>query len=127
MGDTHLLDVLLDLERLGWDSLCDGTGSDFYGSLMTRDGVMVLSNGMILDRTAVVQSLRTAPAWLEYKLSDARVVGVGAEGAALVYTARAYREADEPPFLALMSSVYRHTGAGWRLALYQQTLVPAEE
>ena len=127
MADEHLLDVLLDLERLGWDSLCDGTGADFYGSLMTRDGVMVLSDGSILDRVAVVASLQKAPAWLEYELSDARVVDVGSEGAALVYTARAYREADGPPFLALMSSVYRHTGPGWRLALYQQTLVRGEE
>ena len=44
---------LLDLEHAGWRSLCDGTGDRFYGSLMTDDAVMVLANGMVLDRAAV--------------------------------------------------------------------------
>jgi hypothetical protein len=127
MVDAHLLDELLDLERLGWASLCTGTGSDYYGSLMTRDGVMVLAHGMVLDREAVVASLREAPAWDRYEIANARLVDVGSEGAALVYTARAFRDGDDAPFVALMSSVYRRSAAGWRLALYQQTVVPDED
>lgn len=125
MIDAHLLDVLLDLERLGWASLCEGTGSDFYGSLMTRDGVMVLANGAVLDRGAVIESLRDAPPWDRYAISDARLVKVGSEGVALVYTARAQRDSEDETFVAMMSSVYRRSAGGWRLALYQQTPIPA--
>ncbi|WP_393916544.1 hypothetical protein [Halostreptopolyspora alba] len=37
----------LELEHRGWRPLCDGTGADFYGSLMTEDGVMVLAHGAL--------------------------------------------------------------------------------
>jgi hypothetical protein len=37
----EMLDVLLELERAGWDSLWDSTGSDFYGGVMLPDAVMV--------------------------------------------------------------------------------------
>ena len=30
-------DELLEIEREGWDSLCDGTGADFYGRVMTDE------------------------------------------------------------------------------------------
>jgi hypothetical protein len=41
-----------------------------------------------------------------------------------VYTARAYRDDDDAPFVALISSVYRRGAASWRLALHQQTVIP---
>jgi hypothetical protein len=31
MDDEQLTASLLDLERQGWDSLCDSTGADLYG------------------------------------------------------------------------------------------------
>jgi hypothetical protein len=127
MEDSTLLAELSSLERLGWDSLCDGTGADFYGSLMTNDGVMVLAHGMVLDRRAVVESLGDAPPWQRYELSDVRLVELGADAAALVYRARADREGQQQPFVALMSSVYLRTGSEWKLALYQQTVVPATD
>lgn len=33
MGDDELKATLLDIERRGWDSLCDSTGGTFYGDL----------------------------------------------------------------------------------------------
>jgi len=127
MDDSTLLDELLTMERRGWDSLCDGTGADFYGSLMTADAVMVLAHGMVLDRDAVVQSLNDAPPWQRYELTDARLVDAGSDAAALVYLAHAYRDGDERPFAALMSSLYLRAGSEWKLALYQQTVVPGEQ
>jgi hypothetical protein len=44
-------DSLLELERAGWDSLCNATGSEFYGAIMLPDALMVLANGMVMDRT----------------------------------------------------------------------------
>jgi hypothetical protein len=125
MDDSLVLNELLAVERRGWDSLCDGTGADFYGSLMTDDALMVLAHGMILDRAAVVESLGAAPPWQQYELSDARLVVIGSDATALVYSARADRVGQS--FVALMSSIYRQDEDGWRLALYQQTVVPEEE
>lgn len=119
-----MLDELLDLEHQGWQSLCDSTGADFYGRIMTKDGVMVLAHGQVLDRQAVVDSLNDAPPWRRYDIADPRLIPLGDDVRILVYTGRAYRDAEEPAFVALMSSVYTRQDGSWRLALYQQTPVP---
>lgn len=116
------LDELLQLERRGWDSLCRSEGGAFYGELMTPEAVMVLVNGMVLDRDTVAASLDGAPPWADYRLDDARVIPVGADSAALVYRATATRNG-EAPFTALMTSVYRRVDGEPRLALYQQTTI----
>ena len=118
------IDELIELERAGWRSLCEGTGAAFYGSAMTDDAVMVLAHGFALDRAAVVASLDEAPSWSGYEMDDERVIALGEGARALVYRARAWREDDAAVFVALMSSVYVGTADGWRLALYQQTPVP---
>ncbi|WP_256282610.1 nuclear transport factor 2 family protein [Brevibacterium sp. HMSC07C04] len=114
------LDTLLDLERAGWDSLCNRAGAVFYGELMTEDGLMVLVNGFIMDRDAVVASLNEAPGWDRYEITDARMVAAGNSAAAIVYKAKASR-GDEDPFEAVMSSTYTLVDGKPRLALYQQT------
>jgi hypothetical protein len=88
---------------------------------MTADGVMVLSHGFVLDRDAVIASLGDAPPWTRYEIRDPRLIELGGDSAALPYTGRASRDDGEPPFEALMSSVYTRRDGGWRLALYQQT------
>lgn len=124
---TTLMTELLRLEQAGWTSLCDGSGDAFYGRLMTDDGMMLLADGSALNRDAVVESLRDAPAWSSYEISEERLIALGADAAALVYTGRAFRAAGGPAFVALMSSVYVRDSSGWRLALYQQTPVPEAE
>lgn len=120
-----MIDELLDLEHQGWASLCNSTGADFYGRTMTSDGVMVLAHGQVLDRQAVIDSLDEAPPWRTYEIADERLVVLGDDHAILVYTGRASRDDGEPVFTALMSSVYTRQDGVWRLALYQQTPVPA--
>lgn len=122
MTYEQLRHELENLERRGWDSLCDGTAADFYGSVMTNDGVMVLANGMTMDRDDVVAALRGAPAWDRYEIADVRIVPIDANAAALVYKGTGYRGGE--PVIAVMSSVYRRNGEGWKLALYQQTPIP---
>lgn len=114
------LETLLELERAGWDALCESRGGAFYGELMSDDGLMILVNGFVLDRNAVVESLDGAPAWDSYELSDERVVPFGTDAAALVYRAVAQRDG-EAPFEAIMTSVYHLVGGELRLAVYQQT------
>lgn len=112
------------LERLGWDSLCDGTGDDFYGDLMLPDAVMVLSGGFLLDREGVIGSLTSAPTWDTYEIFDERLIASGEDVVTNVYRAEAHRDG-QPTFDALMSSTYVRTGAGWRMSLYQQTPIEA--
>lgn len=50
------LDTMVALEHQGWDALCGQTGGPFYGSLMTEDALMVLVNGLAMDKKAVVES-----------------------------------------------------------------------
>jgi hypothetical protein len=121
MTDDGLTRELLELEHRGWEALREGEGAGFYGSLMTDDGVMVLANGAVADRAAVVEALRGSPPWARFELDSARVVAAGGGAAVLVYTARAWREESEPPFTAAMTSTYVRTDDGWRLAVYTQT------
>ncbi|ERG63422.1 MULTISPECIES: nuclear transport factor 2 family protein [Agrococcus] len=115
-----VLDELLELERAGWRSLCESSGDGFYGRLMTDDGLMVLVDGSVLDRAAVVASLGQAPPWATFEIREPRIVTLGAESAALVYTGVARRDGTD--FVARMSSAYVRVDGEWRLALYQQTL-----
>ncbi|QDP95407.1 nuclear transport factor 2 family protein [Microlunatus elymi] len=121
MVDQDVKQTLLDLERQGWDSLCDSTGDVFYGNLMTEDALMVLANGAVMDRPTVVAALRQSPAWRAYEITDVQTIGTGPDSAGLVYVGTGYREAAEPEFVGLMSSVYVRRDGRWRLALYQQT------
>lgn len=91
-----MLSELLELEYLGWKSLCERNGADFYGQIMTSDGVMVLAHGQILDRQAVIDSPNDAPPWRTYDITDARLLALSDDHAILVYTGRAYRAEDEP-------------------------------
>jgi uncharacterized protein (TIGR02246 family) len=115
---------LLAMERRGWDALCDGTAAEFYGEVMTDDGTMVLGNGAVLDRDAVVAALRGSPPWLRYEIDAVRLVRAGAGAAAIAYTGRAWREEGASPFVGAMTSLYVRDDGGWRLALYTQTPVP---
>jgi ketosteroid isomerase-like protein len=121
MTDQQLLDDLVELERAGWRSLCESTGDRYFGDLMIDDALMVLANGAVMDRGAVIAALGQAPPWRSFEFSDARVVPAGADTAALVYICTAERDGADEPFVGAMSSVYHRTGDGWRLALYQQT------
>lgn len=118
-----VFDALLALERAGWDSLCDGSGSRFYGELMLPDGVMVLANGMVMDRATVVHALAQSPPWRTYEIREPRLIDLG-EAAALTYVGVGYREGESPAFAGAMSSVYHHRAGQWKLALYQQTQIP---
>lgn len=114
------LKVLIDLETQGWESLCDGSGATFYGELMTQDAVMSLAGGFLMDRDAVRESLREAPTWDTFRIEEPRVLDAGRDCAVLVYRGVAMR-GNEPPFSALMTSVYVRTTDGVSLVSYQQT------
>ena len=116
------LQELVELERLGWQSLCDGTGSAFYERLMTEDGLMVLNNGMTMTRLEVADALQSAPPWASFRIDNPRLVFANDVVAVLVYRGTGFRTGGDE-FVAVMSSTYVKQAGGWRLALYQQTPV----
>jgi DNA-binding IclR family transcriptional regulator len=116
-----VLDALLERERAGWDSLCAGAGGTFYGDVMLPNALMVLANGMVMDRDAVVAALSQSPPWRDYTLDAVRLVTVDDDNAILVYTATARRAGTEPAFVGAMASAYHRAGGQWKLALYTQT------
>lgn len=117
------LGALLALERRGWEALTRHKGGRFYGTLMTADAVMILVNGMVLDRETIAATLDDSPAWSTFALEDARLVPTGEGSAALVYRATAARDGEDEPFVALMSSHYALVDGRPALTLYQQTTV----
>lgn len=124
MSDHPLtLDALLALERRGWEALTRHEGGTFYGELMTADALMILVNGMVLDREAIAASLNAAPAWSTFALEAARLVPTGEDSAALVYRATASRDGEDEPFIALMATHYTLREGKPVLTLYQQTTI----
>lgn len=117
---TTLLDEVLELEHVGWRSLCDGTGSEVYGRLMTADSRMVLAGGMVMTRDDVTESLRHAPPWDGYTIADPAATTIGSDACLLVYIGTG-RRTDGDDFTAVMASVYVRHGGEWKLAHYQQT------
>ncbi len=119
---SSLLDELLDLETAGWLSLCDGTGADFYESVMTDDARMVLANGVVMTRSEVAESLQHAPPWASFDIDAPVLTLLGDDVVALVYTGTGRRRQGDD-FTAIMTSVYVRRPSGWKLAHYQQTPV----
>ena len=117
------LDALLALEHRGWEALTRHAGGRFYGALMTADAVMILVNGMVLDREPIAAALDESPPWRTFTLEHARLVPTGEGSAALVYRATASRDGEDVPFVALMSSHYTLVNGAPALTLYQQTTV----
>jgi hypothetical protein len=113
-------DELLELERAGWRSLCDGTGSDYYGTIMTDDARMVLGNGTVMSRREVVDALAKAPPWSSYTIEDPIFLPIDDDVVALVYIGTGHRTGGDD-FTGVMTSVYVRRAADWKLALYQQT------
>jgi hypothetical protein len=115
-----MLQELLKLEDAGWSSLCEGAGGAFYGDIMTPDGVMVIGDGSVMSRDEVVLALGSSPPWQSYAIDAPRVVAIGDDAYALIYRGTG-RRSDQPPFVAMMTSVYVRAGDDWKLALFQQT------
>lgn len=112
---------LLELEHEGWQALCTGVGAgaDHYAAVMTDDAVMVLADGSVLGRDAVIESLHGSPSWDTYTIDDPSVVRVTDDVRALVYRATGRRGGTE--FTGAMTTLYVRTPDGWRVALHQQT------
>lgn len=116
MMDTELL---VDLEHKGWQALSGDNGAEFFDAFMADEAMMVLPMG-VLDRDACIEAIAAAPPWSTYELSDIQVVVLTEESAMVVYEATAQRDG-QPPYRAIMSTVYVLSDDEWLIAFHQQT------
>jgi hypothetical protein len=117
MSGQNLEDILA-IERAGWQSLVDGTGAGFYRDTAVGDALLVVP-GTVMPVSDWIESL-AGPQWSSFRISDASLVELGDDAAALVYRADATRVGADP-YAALITSTYRREGGRWKLALHQQT------
>src|SRR6478609_6494179 len=57
-------------------AVCNQTGSEYYGELMLPNALMVLANGIAMDRDMVVSALSESPPWRTYDIGDVRLIEV---------------------------------------------------
>ncbi|MEU4832484.1 nuclear transport factor 2 family protein [Streptosporangium sp. NPDC023615] len=113
---------VIDIERQGWRALSSTpeAATEFYERILDRTVVMLLPGGMTLDdRAAIVKAMAGRP-WSSHELQEPRVSHPTPDTALVTYGVLARREGD-PPYSALMSSLYVRRPDGWRLAFHQQT------
>lgn len=120
-GDPPMADIH-GLEERGWQALSSHDPIPFCQDWLADDALLVVP-GMILTKDAFLASLTHEPPWAAHDTEDARTVQFSLDCAALVYKVRA-RRADQPPYVALILSVYRFGGDGWKLIYHQQTPSP---
>jgi hypothetical protein len=111
-------DEIVALERGFWDAAGDGA---FYREHFLDEGRCVFSMG-VLDKDTTIKAVVQAAPWEDVALDATVLVELAPQVVALVYSARARREGQEP-YEARISSVYVHRDGGWRLAVHQQTPV----
>jgi len=107
------LATLLATER----ELATGDG-DTYRRVMRPDALFVLP-GMVLDAEGCARAMDVSPGWDGVALTEAQLLPVGADAAALVYTFEGRR--GQEVYRATMASTYVEDDGEARLVLHQQT------
>lgn len=99
--------------------------SGFYAKVLADDALMVLpAPAGMLDRTATIASIRSAPRWQRVAFEDQRTLHPTPDMAVLAYIAEARRDDGDGPYRARCSSTYAHTRGRWHLVLHHQTPEP---
>ena len=104
MGDGRLHDLLLGLERQGWEALSSGRGGEYYREHLAENALMAFPFG-IMTREDAIEAMEAAPAWSMFEIHDARVVSLTADSGVLAYRAVAQRTG-EAPYFAIISSTF---------------------
>jgi hypothetical protein len=113
---------LLGIEEEFWQSAGD---RDRYEANLAADAIHVFPGWGVAARESVLEGVAQADSWESFTIGDPDVVELSNDTAALVYRARAQR-ADEPPYDAAITSVYRRRNGHWELVLHQQTLLSGD-
>ena len=118
-----MTDRLLELEEQGWQALSSVEPAEFCDDWLADDAVMIVP-GMVIDRATFLEAVAHEQPWASHCIEEPRVVQLTDDSAALVYRVKAEREG-QTEFAGLLTSVYVKREGRWRLALHQQTPIPA--
>jgi hypothetical protein len=119
MDDARLYDLLLGLEREGWEALSSGQGGMYYREHLTENALMAFAFG-VMTRQEAIEAMHSASPWSMFEIHDPRVVALTADSGVLAYRAVAQRSG-EAPYFAFISSTFVRVGGAWKLAFHQQT------
>jgi hypothetical protein len=117
-GTPELPDAAVwDLETRFWQG-----DERFYDAWLGPAAVMVFPDPTgILDRAAILASIRGAPRWTEVRLAERRLVRPNVAVVVVAYRVDARRDDDEGAYRAWASTTYTRSEGVWSLALHQQT------
>lgn len=116
-GMEALQEGLSQLERQFWTR-----GADFYREHLSSNCLMVVPGVGPMGREAVIEGIAGGDRWQTVEMSGVHLLELTSEEVILVYTVKAEREAEEPPYRAHVASVYSRRGSKWKLTYHQQTL-----
>jgi len=111
---------LIRRERELWAALATDprTARAAYDRLLAEDVLMLLPGGLVIDDREEVLDAVGEP-WDSYGLSGERVHDLGPRAAVVAYRGTGMRGG--VAYRALFASTWVRNGAGWRLAVHQQT------
>jgi hypothetical protein len=119
-GDTMpLQSELIEAEREGWQALTTTEGAAYYERNLTTAAIMGFPSG-VMTRSEALDAMRSAPPWSSFEILEPRVVELTQDCGVLVYQVVAQR-VGQPPYRALISSVYVRHDDRWLLAFHQQS------
>lgn len=110
-------ETLLALEEIFWRA---AGNRDLYADNIAADAVHVFPGWGVSDPEPVLEAVADVAPWERFEIQEPRLVELGKDAAALVYTARAKR-AGQGEYVAAMTTVYRRDGDTWKLVIHQQT------
>lgn len=111
-------DEILTLEH---GFFTDGS-PDFYRRAVADDAMLVVPGMGRLSKAQCVEAAAHAGPWAEHEIDQLHTVAVAEGVVALSYHVTA-RRAEQPPYEAWMTSVWRRGAGGWQLVAHQQTPV----
>ena len=118
-----LSELLIALEREGWEALVAGRGADYYHQILAPQALMAFPFG-VLTREAAIEAIASSPPWESFEIIDPQVVELTVDSGTVVYRVSA-RRAGQGLFSAVVSSTFVRAGR-WKLAFHQQSPAPGE-
>jgi len=116
------MDQAWALEEEFWEASTSGGVAAHYARVLAADAFVVVPGG-VLEREDLLRQWDGRPPWVDYELSDSRMVLVNGETVVMTYRVAAHDRRGRL-YRARVSSVYVWEGSGWALTLRQHTPEP---
>jgi ketosteroid isomerase-like protein len=100
--------------------LAEGDDST-YDRFLTDDALVIVP-GAAMTKRETVAAMATSPGWLSVRLAEPTFTDLAPDLVLLSYEFRGKRA--DMQYEARLTSIYRETPEGWRMAFHQQTPEP---